>query len=258
MIREHLFHRVATSDKWFRWRGGNVSRIEALTDVIFAFAITLLVVSLDAPQTTGQMWEAVREIPAFLVCFAMIVMLWFFHYQFFRRFGLEDGPTFLLNAVFLFVVMIYVYPLKLLFTFLTRKLFGVSTDLIGADGALVPMVTRADIQPLMIFYSGGCALAFLMLTLMHVHALRRRDDLELDEIEVCLTHAALQSHVIVMVVALVSVGLSTINEQYAGWGGMIYFLLWPLEFGNGYRNGRRVDRLIEQVERAERAPDLDR
>ncbi len=247
MIREHLFPRAPTADKWFRWRGGNVSRIEALTDVIFAFAITLLVVSLDAPRTTAEMWEAVREVPAFLVSFAMLLMLWFFHYQFFRRYGLEDGPTFFLNAGFLFVVMIYVYPLKLMFSFLVRQAAGWPIEVAGPDGGLVPMVTRADAQGLMLFYSTGCALVFLLLALMHVHALRRRDDLELDAIEIHLTKAMLAAHLIVVAVSLASILLATLGERQAAWAGMIYFLLWPLEFGYGYRNGKKLDRMVAET-----------
>lgn len=250
MIREHLFPRAPTCDKWFRWRGGSVSRIEALTDVIFAFAITLLVVSLDAPRTAAEMWEALHEIPAFLASFAMLLMLWFFHYQFFRRYGLEDGPTFFLNAGFLFVVMIYVYPLKLVFTFLMRQATGRSVEVTGADGGLVPMVTRADVQGLMIFYSTGCALVFLMLALMHVHALRRKEDLELDEIELHLTKSMLAAHLIVFGVAVVSVVLATMGERQAAWAGMIYFLLWPLEFGYGFWNGRKLEAMIERLKSA--------
>lgn len=253
MIREHLFHRAPTSDKWFRWRGGQVSRLEALTDVIFAFAITLLVVSLDAPRTTADMWEAAREIPAFVVCFSMVVMLWFFHWQFFRRFGLEDGTTFMLNAAFLFTVMIYVYPLKLLFTFLLRQLFGLSTQVDAGDGTMVEMVLREDIQPLMIFYSAGCALVFLLLALMHVHALRRREDLELDRLEVKIAIAAMQAHLIVVAVAAASVALAMTGPRGAAGAGFIYFLLWPLEFWNGWRNGKKIDAMGREMEGRETA-----
>jgi hypothetical protein len=32
MIREHLFHKRAPADPMFRWRGGDVSRLEGLSD----------------------------------------------------------------------------------------------------------------------------------------------------------------------------------------------------------------------------------
>ena len=32
------------------WRGGDVSRLEALTDAVFAIAITLLIVAHDVPR----------------------------------------------------------------------------------------------------------------------------------------------------------------------------------------------------------------
>ena len=35
----------------FRWRGQEITRIEGLSDAVFAFAITLPVVSLEVPKT---------------------------------------------------------------------------------------------------------------------------------------------------------------------------------------------------------------
>ena len=51
MIREKLIEKRVGEDSKFRWRGHEVSRIEALNDAVFAFAITLLVVSLEVPKT---------------------------------------------------------------------------------------------------------------------------------------------------------------------------------------------------------------
>jgi len=46
MIGGRVFGQAGETD--FRWRGGGVSRIEALSDAVFALALTLIVVSLGA------------------------------------------------------------------------------------------------------------------------------------------------------------------------------------------------------------------
>jgi len=40
----------------FRWRGGEITRLEGFTDAVFAFAVTLLVVSLEVPHTFENSW----------------------------------------------------------------------------------------------------------------------------------------------------------------------------------------------------------
>src|SRR4051794_21568192 len=64
MIRGALRHRQ--NEPGFRWRAAGIARIEGLSDAVFAFAVTLLVVSLEVPRTdewrpcTGS-WLAERS-----------------------------------------------------------------------------------------------------------------------------------------------------------------------------------------------------
>jgi hypothetical protein len=44
----------------FRWRGYEVSRIEGLSDGVFAIAVTLLIVWLEVPKTFAELM-AVQE-----------------------------------------------------------------------------------------------------------------------------------------------------------------------------------------------------
>ena len=46
MIREKFVERSVGSSMGFRWRSHEISRIEGLSDAVFGFAVTLLVVSL--------------------------------------------------------------------------------------------------------------------------------------------------------------------------------------------------------------------
>ncbi|MGH7490871.1 MAG: hypothetical protein ACREOO_00600 [bacterium] len=47
---------------------------------------------------------------AFAVTFTALIGIWYCQYIFFRRYSLQDGFTFVLNAILLFVVLFYMYP----------------------------------------------------------------------------------------------------------------------------------------------------
>src|SRR5689334_14510630 len=118
MIRERVLSMRPRRDHGFRWRGQEVSRLEGLSDAVFGFAITLLVVSLEVPKTYAELLAmySLAHFVAFAACFALIATVWYDHHVFFRRYGLDDTRTTLLNMVLLFVVLFYVYPLKFLFS----------------------------------------------------------------------------------------------------------------------------------------------
>ena len=51
------------------WRCHEVLRIEALSDAVFAFAVTLLVVSLEVPETFTELWHKMQGLGAFAISF---------------------------------------------------------------------------------------------------------------------------------------------------------------------------------------------
>jgi hypothetical protein len=67
----------------FRWRGVEVTRLEGFSDAVFAFSVTLLVVSLEVPKTFDELMAAMRGFVAFGVCFAVLANVWFNHVRFF-------------------------------------------------------------------------------------------------------------------------------------------------------------------------------
>src|SRR5262249_27312551 len=149
--------------KGFRYRGEAPSRLEGLSDCVFAFAITLLVVSLDVPRTFHDLYARLREFVVFAICFAQLVLVWWEHHEFFRRYALRDGITIWLNMALLFVVLFYVYPLKFLFSFL----FDAVTN---ASRPRDDRFTNADVQILMRLYALGFAAVFALFALMNWHA----------------------------------------------------------------------------------------
>src|SRR5688572_8254675 len=95
-------------------RHREASRLEGFSDAVFGFALTLLVVSLETPETVGDLKALMRDMVPFALTFSMVCWIWYEHNIFFRRYGLQDALTVFINCVLLFVVLYYVYPLKFL------------------------------------------------------------------------------------------------------------------------------------------------
>jgi uncharacterized membrane protein len=159
-----------TDPRRLNWRGGQATRLEALTDAVFGFAITLLVVSLEVPDTYDELMASLRGFFPFAGSFAILIMVWVYHYNFFKRYDLDDGYTIFLNSVLLFVVLFYVYPLKFVFTawVLNRQ------EMVG---------TFANLRALFTIYGLGFCAVFLVFLLLHRHAYQLRTRLELTALE---------------------------------------------------------------------------
>ena len=80
-------------------RGREVSRIEGFSDAVFGFALTLLVVSLEVPESFEDLKAILRGFVPFGLTFALICWIWYEHYAFFRQFDAEDPLTITLNCV---------------------------------------------------------------------------------------------------------------------------------------------------------------
>lgn len=118
----------------FRYRAKEVSRLEAFSDVIFGFALSLIVISLEVPKTFDALMETMRGILPFSFCFFIFIGLWMQHHEFFRRYALQDKGTIWLNVALLFVILFYVYPMKFMFVLMARELTGARVSM-AADQA---------------------------------------------------------------------------------------------------------------------------
>ena len=230
----------------FRWRGREVSRIEALSDAVFGFAITLLVVSLEVPRTAADLLQAMRGMVAFAACFAMLFLVWHHQYRFFRRYGLEDGVTMVLNAVLLFVVLFFVYPLKFLWGHMIGRVMGDPGWVTAADGTRVPVIAHGDGDALMLIFGSGYVAVFVIFALLHLHALRRREDLQLDVLEVYDTRDNVRETALNAGIGLLSIGIVVFGGD-AGISGLVYWLIGPAMAVHGYVSGRGRGRLVARL-----------
>jgi hypothetical protein len=232
-VRQSAIERGLGAGGGFRTRGGEVSRVEGFSDAVFAFATTLLVVSLEVPRSFDDLIRTMQGFPAFGICFALLLVIWYAHYTFFRRYGLEDGPTILLNAVLLVLVLFYVYPLKFMFGAMVESVFGLGPGLAGS-------MTRAQGSVVLIVYGAGFVAVFLTLTLLYYRAWRARDRLGLDALERFDTRTSLQHYSLYVGIGLLSISIAAIGGAGASfWAGMSYFLLGPSAGFHGALRGRR-------------------
>lgn len=207
----------------FRYRGHEIQRIETFSDAVFAFAITLLIVSLEVPKNFDELLISIRGFLAFGICFAFLFIIWYEQHMFFRLYGLEDKTTLLLNAVLLFIVLFYVYPLKFLFSLL----FG---DLIYGDGRSPFSIRRIEQVPqLMIIYGIGYIIIYIVFLLLYLHALRRRMHLELTTLEQFDTRSRIYSRCILIGIGLSSILLALVlPSRIGGMAGWVYIVIGPV------------------------------
>ncbi len=213
------------SGQEFRLRSHDISRIEAFSDVVFGFSLTLLVVSLEVPRTYSELIADMRGFVPFAVCFALLAQVWWLHHNFFRRYGLDDAATATLNFVLLFVVLFYTYPLKFVFSGLFNELTG-HTQLHDASGKALQWIQPEQAPRLMAIYGIGYAAVFLIFVLLYLHALRMRDQLELTAIEVFDTETSvLESGFQVFVGLLCAATAAVLPPNIGGLSGFLYFLI---------------------------------
>ncbi|HTW31092.1 MAG TPA: TMEM175 family protein [Candidatus Sulfotelmatobacter sp.] len=221
-------------ERYFRWRAGETTRLEAFCDVVFGFALTLLVVSSEVPRSYAEFLAALRGFLPFAACFAQFVVIWRAHYRFSRRYGLEDPYTVFLNIILLFLVLFYVYPLKFVFTMLFSQITGSSVQGIGFHEASV----------LMRIYAAGFAAVFTLFALMYHHAYKLRHELQLNRVEEMETRSAFQENVITASVGAISFLFAFKDPGWAGWW---FFVLAPALTVHGKIYGKRVKQMAQEL-----------
>ena len=203
-----------------------VSRVEGLSDAVFGFAITLLVVSLEVPKTYHELMHVIRGFPAFAVCFALLFQVWWRHYRFFRSYDLEDGHTAALTGLLLFVVLFFVYPLKFMW----------SLPFAGVQGTDITdeVITQDQIPVLFEIYGAGVVATFAILAAMYAHAYRIRAVLELAPVEVLDTRVQIYRNLGFVAIGLVSILVAAITARFApqqvGDAGLVYFSIGSVEW----------------------------
>ncbi|HPF35057.1 MAG TPA: TMEM175 family protein [Candidatus Krumholzibacteria bacterium] len=208
-------------DRGFRLRGLEMTRLEGFVDAAFAFATTMLVISLSGiPSSVGELTAALKDVPAFLAGFVSIASFWQGHRRWSRRYGLEDGPTIQLSLALVFVMLVFVYPLKMVFS----ALFAwVSNGWLPTSFSLR---TGQELAQLFVVYGVGfCAMTGIV-ALLYGRALKAREALRLNDLEQLMTRQAVTAHVIMAGTGLASALCAwLLPVRWGMWSGFFYATL---------------------------------
>lgn len=219
---------TASPDRALRVRRHQPTRLEGFVDASFAFAVTLVVISVGrVPDSVPQMLEALRGLPTFAVCFLLIARIWKSHRDWSRHYDLEDGVSIALSLMLVFLVLIFVYPLRLLFSLMFAGLSG---------GWLAEHATgigsEFELRAAFVVFGLGYLAIWSMLALLHRRAHALRNEIGLDAAESVATRLRIRRNVAFALVALLSVALAATlpfaRSPATIWlPGLAYLLLVP-------------------------------
>jgi uncharacterized membrane protein len=205
----------------FRLRGLEMTRLETFVDATFAFAITMLVIAgQQAPDQVDVLLNAFKNVPAFAASVASLAIFWRGHWLWSRRYGLEDGVSIFISWALIFTMLIYVYPLKIIFS---GMFYAVSSHRFGQA---ITVQTLGEARALFAVYALGFIALALEIVLLNLRAWRLRRALQLNALERTLTQMEVIGWCIPVGVGTLSLVFAlTLPPEKIGWAGWSYFLM---------------------------------
>lgn len=221
-------------DPNFNYRGLNQTRVETFSDAVFAVSFTLVVLSSSVPDTFDGLRRSIEDIIPSFICIVLIVVIWYQHYTFFLRYGLQNIGTVVINTFLAFMVLIYIYPLKFLARFLVELysglLFGTKIDFVASFGE---PITGDNMTLLMTAYGAGATLIFLSTAWLYQHAFKKREALELSAYEIFSTKVSILQNLLMGTIPFLSTVIAFLHPFGEGQlnfaiAGFIYLLYPPV------------------------------
>jgi uncharacterized membrane protein len=164
-------------------------RLEAFSDLVFGFSLSLLATRLDIPADVSQVFEPTRW-STFIVTFAIICVLWLAHYKIFRHHFVPQIADVTINFIFLLGIAILPY--------------AVQTYLRFARG-----------REALMLYFGDFALVFAALASLRFRALRQRRGDPDNKVRLREWRATVRQFTITLVIVacLIAMGVGAIPRE---------------------------------------------
>jgi uncharacterized membrane protein len=213
--------------KGFRLRGMDMTRLETFIDAAFAFAISMLVIAAQQiPDDVTTLLAAFKNVPAFVASVIVLGIFWRGHWKWSRRYGLEDGISILISWAMIVTILIYMYPLKAIFSSMWFLLSG------GQVGHRLGAQSASQVRALFAVFALGFIAIALEVLLLNLRAWQLREPLRLNERETLVTRGELTGWSVPVGVGIVSLLLAlTLPAEQIQWSGWVYFsmiILVPL------------------------------
>jgi uncharacterized membrane protein len=211
----------------FRLRGIAMTRLETFIDAAFAFAITMLVIaSQQIPDDIETLLAAFKNVPAFVASIIVLGIFWRGHWLWSRRYGLEDGVSIFISWAMIVTMLIYIYPLKAIFSSMWFLLSG------GRVGHVLGAHSESQVRALFAVFALGFTAIALEMVLLNLRAWQLREPLRLNAREQAMTFNEVTGWSIPVGVGIISLLLALfLPRQHIEWSGWIYFsmaILVPL------------------------------
>jgi len=219
----------------FRLRGVEMTRLETFIDAAFAFVITMLVIAAQQiPDDIETLLAAFKNVPAFVASVIVIGIFWRGHWLWSRRYGLEDGISILISWAMIVTILIYMYPLKAIFSSMWYLLSS------GRVGHTLGAHSASQVRALFAVFALGFIAIVLEVLLLNLRAWQLREPLRLNVREKLITLYEITGWSVPVGVGIIAFILALIlpPEQIV-WSGWIYFsmiILVPLH--SAYRRRR--------------------
>lgn len=226
----------------FPRRGTEMTRLETFTDAAFAFAAALLAISIDeVPSTYTELLEALKGAPAFGASLALLLLYWRAHQVWSNRFGLEGLPAVLLTFALIMVVMVYVYPLKIMF----GAAFYFATS--GWLPSSFVLNSSHQFRGLLTVYGIGFLLLNVLVSSLYLYAWLQRKQLDMSPAESSDCILEVIAWAFVGCFGLVSIMMAwTLANDWLSMAAGVYALLFLAGPGIGLLQSRLAARVSRQ------------
>jgi len=224
MFRQEITNQL-DHDPHFKWRGETVTRLENLSDIVFALALGFLISSSTPPTTFDELLPHLGGIIPISAGFAVMLMIWRTHFTFFRRYGFADGRIVFLNATLLLLILFIAHPLAFSFESFFAFVIGiVIQDWTMMDAMGIETYRQAGV--IISCFHIGYAFVFFLIERMYHHALKISDVLNLSSAEQIITTRTIWICRIQVFLALIIAPFAWLHFLGPVWG-FVGILNWP-------------------------------